>query len=144
MTTAGPLPAPESQSLFECAYAHASVSATTTWKIAKPSIDYIIDQVDYLNVTGLATDADNFFTLDVEVGGNTLVQVANTESDSDPAGAAITANTWIQKTAADLDADYRNGAAGDEITAVATKGGTQTLPAGLFRIRGRYLKAIAQ
>lgn len=142
--TTQPLPAPEHQSLFEHEYAHASVAATTTWKISKPSVDYIVDQVDYINVTGLAVDPDNFFVLIVKVGDATLVQVANTETDSDPAGAAIAANTWIQKTAADLTAASRNGAAGDEITAVATKTGTQTLPAGLFRIRGRYLQAIAQ
>lgn len=144
MTTSGPLGAPERQSLFEQEYAHASVSDTTTWKISKPSVDYIVDQVDYINVTGLAVHADNFFTLIVKVGANTLVQVANTESDSDPVGAAIPADTWIQKVASDLTAASRNGAAGDEITAVATKAGVQTLPAGLFRIRGRYLKAIAQ
>lgn len=130
----------ETQESFEWEYAHAAVSATTTWKIRKPTRRYVIDAVQYINVTGLAEHADNWFTVAALVGANTICNIANTDSDEAGADNGIAANTWIDGTILPgTTLDYPQGDSAEELTVVATKGGTQTLPAGLFVFKGRYL-----
>lgn len=132
-----PLPPSETQESFEWEYAHAAISATTTWKVRKPRRAYVIDAVQYINVTGLAADTTNAFQVAVAVGANTICNLVDTDSDT---GAALAPNTWVDGTILPgTTLDYPQGAIDEELTVVATKNGTQTLPAGLFVFKGRYL-----
>ncbi len=127
----------DEQEAFEFEYAHPAVTVTTTFKVAKPKRAYVVTGVQYINVTGLAEDTTNWYTIGVKVGANVACALADTDSDAVGADNSIAANTWIDGTLV-TTAGYLNGAADDEITVVATKGGTQTLPAGLLRVRGYY------
>lgn len=118
------------------AYDHVSVTATTVIKLFKVPRAMRIDKVTYINVTGLAEDANNWF--DVKVVKNAAV-VANWSTDSDGAGTnSIPANTFIDLTMTSTDADAVC-AADDILSLDLTEGGTATLPAGRVVIEGRYL-----
>lgn len=127
----------DEQEPFEFENPLISISATTTFKLAKPKRAYVVTGVQYLSLAGLAEDTTNWFTLALKVGANVVCALADTDSDAAGADNSIAANTWIDGTLV-TTAGYLNGAADDEITLVATKGGTQTLPVGLIRVRGYY------
>lgn len=125
------------QQAFEWSYPVASVAASRDFKVRTPHRAFVIDGVQYTNPTGLATHADNFFTGKVQVDGEDLCTLFNTDADSVPPGVAIPADTFIDGV--NVAVPRRNGDAGDTVTLVLVKAGTQTLPVGLLIVRGRYL-----
>lgn len=127
----------ELQEPFEFSMPHLAVTTTTTFKLRKMNRAFVVTEVQYLSLAGLAEDATNWYTIGVKVGSNVICALADTDSDAAGADNSIAANTWIDGTLV-TTAGYLNGAADDEITAVATKGGTQTLPIGTFVVKGFY------
>lgn len=120
-------------------YDHAQTAATLSVKLWKcpTGRSFVVDRVVYVNPTGLATDASNYFVGEVKntTAGVTMDTVFNTNSAG---GAALVANTFATGA---LSATAANQwlASGDEMSLVLTKTGTQTLPAGHIVIEGRLL-----
>ena len=117
---------------------NASLTATTerqlflvptgrTWKL---------DRATYINPTGLAVDATNFFTLQVL---NDATVMADWSTETTVGEGAIPADAHAtlvnSSTAADLVA-----AAADVISVNYAEDGTATLPAGMIIIEGHYTK----
>jgi hypothetical protein len=117
---------------------HPQVTADTTWKFFKvPAGRKLrIDQVDYINATGLAEDATNIFALLLKADATT---VASLSTDSAAAtDASIPANTFVALT---LAADAALVAAADAVLSLtADEGGTATLPAGRLVVHARYVQ----
>lgn len=110
---------------------HPQVTATTTWLFGKQRFKCKVLAVRYYNQAGLAAHNDNWYTGALNNGATVVGTLFNT--DADGGGASITAATTLDGvlsvTAADLVL-----AAGDELSLVVTKGGTQTLPYGRIEI----------
>lgn len=116
-------------------YDHASVTADTTVKLFKAlERHFRVDAVRYVNPTGLAADAADYFNLKVQNGATVI---ANWSTETGQEGALV-ADTFVDFTEAADDADMVL-APGDELSVVLDETGTQTLPAGRFQIEGRYL-----
>lgn len=118
---------------FVLSYDHAAASADTTIKLWKLRKRFIIDKVQYINVTGLAEDAANYFNIKVLIAA---VVAANWSTETGQEGT-IAANTFVAPTLA--AAASRVGALDAEISLVLDEDGTATLPAGRIVIEGRYL-----
>lgn len=120
---------------------HAQVTGTTTVKLWKCPTGraFIVDRVLYMNVTGLAVHNDNWFTGVLMNDATAVASIFNTDANSDPVGAALTADTFTEATMAAATAD-RVVDAGEELALVLTEGGTATLPAGFVQIEGRYVQ----
>lgn len=117
---------------------HASVSADTTIKLytVPAGRKFRLDRAQYINVTGLAEDAANWFQIAV-LKGATVMATIDTDSDSAGADNSIAANTF---TTLNLAADAATvAAAGDVISLLLEETGTATLPAGTIVIDGRLL-----
>jgi hypothetical protein len=119
---------------------HPSVTGDTTWKFFKvPAGRKLkIDAVEYLNPTGLAEDATNFFALSLKNGSTVMAGPLSTDS----AGAgtnSIAADTFtaipLSATAADTVAS-----GGDVLSLLADEGGAATLPAGRLVVHARYVQ----
>ncbi len=110
---------------FAVTFPIASTAATRAFKTLKARKRTRVERVDYINDTGLAVDAANYFAVAVKNGSKVINTLANTHSTD---GAAITANTIYNGTDG-TEAD-RTLEAGDVATFEATKTGTATLPAG--------------
>ena len=115
-------------------YAQASVSATATDYIYKLSYKFRVDAVKYVNHTGLAADATNYFVLTLQDGSNVIASWSTQTS----AQGALTADTFVNFVMSGTDA-YHVAAANDVLKLVLTLHGTQTLPAGLLQIEGHYV-----
>jgi hypothetical protein len=120
-------------------YDHAQTAATLSVKLWKCPVgrSFVLDRVVYVNPTGLATDASNYFV--GELKNTTTSAVMDTILNTNSAGgAAVTANAFATGA---LSATAANQwlAANDEMSLVLTKTGTQTLPAGHIVIEGRLL-----
>ena len=104
---------------------HAALSATSTDKFYQVPAGRKarVVSVKYINKTGLAQNGANSFALQLKNGSTVMADGVDT------ATTAITADTF---TALTLSSTFANllMAAGDVLSAVATKTGTQTLPAG--------------
>lgn len=120
-------------------YDNASTAATLSVKLYKCPADrkFVVDRVIYVNPTGLATDASNYFLGEVKntTASVTMNTVFNTNSAG---GAALTANAFATGVQSATAAN-RWLAANDELSVVFTKTGTQTLPAGHLVIEGRLI-----
>lgn len=119
---------------FVLAYDHASATGDTTVKLLKADRKMRIDKVRYVNPTGLAEDATNFF--DVQLIVRAAV-AANWSTETGQEGT-LTADTWVDlsltATAADLIL-----AADDELALTLDESGTATLPAGRIVVFGRWI-----
>lgn len=114
-------------------YDHAQLTANTEVSLFKCSRKFRLDRVRYVNPTGLAADATDFFNLQLN-NGTTLMANWSTEDGEE---GALTADTFVDFTnAADanLVAD-----AGDVLSIEFEEDGTATLPPGRLQIEGRYL-----
>lgn len=111
---------------------HAQVTADTTVKLLKARKAMRIDQVDYINPTGLAADNTNAFAGQIKNGSTVVGSVFNTDGDDVPAGASLAADTFVTATLGTLAA--RKLAAGDVLSFLLDEDGTATLPAGSFVI----------
>jgi hypothetical protein len=106
----------------------------TLVEIFKPRGRFLVEQVRYVNPTGLAVHATNFFDIQVKNGATV---VANWSTETGEEGALV-ADTHVDFTLSVVD-----GAlvleADDVLSVNLEENGTQTLPAGRFQIEGRYL-----
>lgn len=122
---------------FEFPFAHPALTSTTTTVFWKARADYRIDSVEYVNQTGLAEDATNVFKGEIKRGSTILFTLFNT--DSDGAGDNnLTAATFVAATPNE-DPEELVGEKDDVLSLVMTEGGTATLPAGHFIMRGFYI-----
>lgn len=138
------LPVSDLQEPYFHSATHAALTADTPVRLDKiPAGKRVrIDHVQYVNPTGLAADITNAFSLKVRKnhgagGAADIAMVFNTDSDDDPAGAALAADTWVTATLTAANAVLE---AGDTIDLFFDEDGTATLPAdGRIVIRGRYV-----
>lgn len=107
---------------------HPQITATTTWKFGKQRFPTKVKAVRYFSLAGLATHADNWFTGVLKNGSTVISSIF----DTDTTGAAITAATTAD--GALEAAPDTTLAAGDELSLVATMGGTATLPYGRVEV----------
>lgn len=117
---------------------HAQVTATTSIRLWSVPVGrkFRLDRALYINPTGLAEDATNWFEVSIQKGST---KMAAFSTDSDEAGTnTIPANTPLELPLAAAQAD-RVAVAGDIISLVLTEGGTATLPAGRVVIEGRLV-----
>jgi hypothetical protein len=118
-------------------FEHPQATETAEHSIAAPvgpPGPYRIDRVRYVNPTGLAEDATNFFALEVLIDG----EVAATWSTETGEEGTLPAGEWVEFTLAEDVADLV-GQSGDEITLALTEDGNATLPAGRLQLEGRFL-----
>lgn len=121
-------------------FSHAQLTANTTQKVWKcpAGKTFVLDRVLYINVTGLAADNTNAFKLEVKNGATLMSELFNTDGDDVPAGAALTADTFIEKTT-NAHIPSRSLASAETVSLVFTEDGTATLPAGNGFLEGRLL-----
>ena len=114
---------------------HASATADTTTRLFKARRKFLVEQVRYINPTGLAVDAANFFDVKIQNGA---VVMAEWSTETTVGEGAFVADTYVDLTlstvagALVLDAD-------DVLSLVLDETGTATLPAGRVQIEGRYI-----
>jgi hypothetical protein len=114
-------------------FTHAQVTETTSAKLFDASRPMQIDRVMYLNPTGLADHADNWFKVELQKGTSTVIATWHTDTGADE---DIPADTPFDLN---LVAAASKLAVGDVVKLVLTEGGAATLPAGHVVIEGRYL-----
>lgn len=107
---------------------HIAITATGSVKLFKATKRCIVDRIDYINPTGLAADPTNAFRVEIKNGSTVVAQIANTDTDDNPAGASIAANTF--STATNGTKAARTLAKDDVLDITFTEDGTATLPAG--------------
>ncbi len=124
------------QEPFRLLIEHAQVTSDTTTKVYKvPTGRKLrIDRVLYVNPTGLAQDAANYFAVQVKKGSTVMAS----HSTQTGAQGTLTADTFVELVLSATDAN-RVADAGDEITMVLDETGTATLPAGKLVLEGRIL-----
>lgn len=117
--------------------AHAQVTADTTgavFFVNHPTKRFRVDKVQYVNPTGLAADAANFFALQIK---NDTAVVADWVTQTGQEGA-LGAGEYENFTLSTTDADLVLEPA-EKLHFVLDETGTATLPAGTFFIWGRLL-----
>lgn len=117
--------------------ANPSTAATLKIKIGTMQMAGRIDKVEYNSPAGLAGHADNHFTLDVLKDATSMTATYST--DSDVVGQGTLAADALQNIALHATAANQVFAAGEVLSCLMTKAGTQTLPAGTFIIHGRWI-----
>jgi hypothetical protein len=117
------------------AFSNASISATATQKLLNVPADkfFVVDEVQYDNITGLAADGTNYFTLSIDAGAQSTAKWSTLTGQQ----GALAADTVVSFTN-DTQAN-RVAAPGTQLKYSATKTGTQTLPVGSGTIRGRFI-----
>lgn len=115
---------------------HAQVTADTTSKAFKthPSRHFQVERVDYVNPTGLATDASNYFNVKLLNGATVLANWSTLTG----AEGTLTADTFVAMTLNSTAANLVLNP-GTEVSLFLDETGTATLPAGKLVIHGRYL-----
>jgi hypothetical protein len=118
------------------AFDHAAAAdADRTDKMWKLPRAFRVERVMYVNPTGLAAHAANFFTVKLTKGA-TVVASWSTETGED---GTIAADTFVELNLSATDAD-RVFAADDEMKLFLDEAaGTATLPAGRVIVEGFYL-----
>ena len=116
---------------------HAAVTGDTTTKVLKTHANrhFQVERVDYVNPTGLAGDASNYFNIKLQYGSTTVIANWSTLSSAE---GTLTADTWVAMT---LNATPANLvlAPGTEVSLFLDETGTSSLPAGKLVIHGRFL-----
>lgn len=125
------------QELVIMPYDHAEGSATFADKLFTAQKAMRIDKVEYVNPTGLAGHADNYWEIAVKKGTTVMFQWS---TDSDVSGqGTLTANAIVNLVASSTDANLV-AAAADVISLSCTKAASAAnLPPGRLIIHGRYL-----
>lgn len=120
----------------EFSYDHAAVSADTTVKLwkNKSTRHFLIEEVEYINPTGLAQDASNTFNVKVL---NAAAVAASWDTTTTTGQGTIAADTFVALV---------NGSAANRLVAPSAvvslfldEGGTASLPAGRIVVKGRYI-----
>lgn len=118
---------------------NASISATASekhgWSVPVGR-KFRVDRVIYNNLTGLAADASNYFTIALK--GAVSGTVYASWSTQTSAQGALTADTPVTLVLNATDANLVL-AAGEFPQATFTKTGTQTLPVGALVFEGRLI-----
>jgi hypothetical protein len=115
-------------------FEHGQVTETTEIAIAKLGRAWRIDRAQYINPTGLAEDATNFFTVQVLKEGTDVAASWSTETGEE---GTLTAATWVELT---LSGDAKQVfAADDEVSLNLEEAATATLPAGRLVLECRYI-----
>lgn len=131
-----PLDENEFQAYVEIPFSHGAVTADTTAKLWRcpTGRTFRVDSVDYINPTGLAADATNYFAVQIKQGSVVVAQHSTLTS----AQGALTANTFVTlvKSATSDDLVIE---AGEVIDLTLDETGTASLPAGSGTIRGRFV-----
>jgi hypothetical protein len=94
--------------------------------------DFRVEKISYVNDTGLAENATNFFNIEAK-NGSAVVADWSTETGED---GTIAAATFVILNLVEAE---RVLSAGDTLTILFTEDGTTTLPPGKFQIEGHYL-----
>jgi hypothetical protein len=108
----------------------ASHAATFTQKIHPCEFGGVLELVMYDNVTGLASDAANYFDIEIKNGAVSMAKWSTLTG----AQGTLAADTYV---AVPLSANVSFNA-GDVLSLVLTLHGTQTLPAGRLVAHARY------
>jgi hypothetical protein len=118
---------------FRIPFSHGSTTADATTKLylVDAGQAFVIERVSYINPTGLAVDATNFFNLKITDGTN----IAANWSTETGTNGALPANTAVEFALSATLAD-RTIAAGEYVTLFLDEGGTATLPAGSGFVEG--------
>lgn len=118
---------------YEIRYEHAQATVDATHKLDKvpAGFKFRLLSVDYINPTGLAQDAANYFNIKVLADA---VVMANWSTLTGAQGT-IAANTFVALVNSGTDADLV-AAAGAIIALFLDETGDTTLPAGRIVIRG--------
>jgi phage tail sheath gpL-like len=112
-----------------------TTGATLAVKLFKTIREFVIDGVDYVNPTGLAQDAANYWTIAIKTGANT----AFSWSTLTGAQGTLTADAVNALVAHATDTN-RGGDAGVTVSLALTKtAAAANLPAGQGMIHGRWL-----
>ena len=117
---------------------HAQVTGDTTIKfwVVPAGRSFRLDRAVYVNPTGLAEHADNWFEVAVKKGSTTMATI---NTDADGAGDnSIAADTFTTLTNSATPANLV-AAAGDVLSLVLDETGTATLPAGKLVVEGRLI-----
>lgn len=118
-------------------FAHSQVTVTTTFpKLFKMGSgrEFVIQKVRYHNPIGLVQSATDFFKIDLKVGA-TILASWSTEIGQQ---GTIAADTFVDMVLNVTPANLKLLASA-ELTLVATKTGTQTLPIGSISVYGEEL-----
>jgi len=115
---------------------HATaVDADRTDKLWKVPRAFRLERVSYVNPTGLANHAANFFVLKLTKGA-TVAASWSTETGEE---GTLTADTFVDFTLSATDADLVFAADDEMKLFLDEAAGTATLPAGRITIEGFYL-----
>lgn len=116
---------------------HAAVTADTLARLAQipAGMKFRVDSVQYVNPTGLAQDAANYFVIELLKGAT----IAASWSTQTGAQGSIAADTFVTlvKSATDADLVF---AGGDVMSMNLNETGTATLPAGRLVVYGRWVQ----
>jgi hypothetical protein len=120
-------------------YDHAELTGDLEVKLLKvPAFcaAFRVDKVEYINPTGLADDATNFFEISVMNGATVVAGPLTTEGVG---GAAdLDADVFVELDLSATDADTVL-APGDVLSVLFDETAAATLPPGRIVIHGRYI-----
>jgi hypothetical protein len=119
--------------LIAITFDHGSTTTDTTHTIFKAMDALEVVKVEYINVTGLAEDASDFFALSLK-NGSTVIATHSTETGEEGSIAANTFTTLALEASPNPVLD-----AGDVLSLDLNETGTATLPAGRLVVHARYL-----
>jgi hypothetical protein len=121
---------------------HGELTADLTVKLYKVPTGrtFRLDRVSYINPTGLAAHADNYFVVKVRVKSTTVAAQWSTQTTGGTPGGqgTLTANTFVELVPVGADTN-RVASGGDEISVFYDEFGTATLPAGRLVLEGRFV-----
>lgn len=119
---------------------HADLTSDTTSKFFKvPAGRKLrVTKVEYINPTGLAEHASNFFALSLKNGSTVMAGPLSTDS-AGSGDNGIVADTFTELTLSATEAN-RIASAGDVLSFLADETGTATLPAGRLVVHATYVQ----
>lgn len=122
--------------LAPIAYDHVAVTADTTVKLftVPAGKRFRLTRAEYINPTGLAQDATNYFTIKVLKGATVMASWSTLTG----AQGTIAADTFVDLVNSSTDADLIAAAAA-VIALFLDETGTASLPAGRIVLHGYYL-----
>jgi hypothetical protein len=126
---------------FEISYDHAQATADTTVKLWSSPRAFKIDYAQYINPTGLAEDASNYFNIKVMKTSSVAADWATrvwVDGGAQTTGT-LTADTFVELPKS-ATAGNLLGAANVVVSLFIDETGTATLPAGRLVIHGHYLQ----
>jgi len=127
----------ENDDLAMVEYEHAQVTADTTIHLFKTPADrgFVITGVDYVNPTGLAASATDYYVISVKHGTGPVIAASwSTQTGQE---GTLGADTQVALTNGTLA--NRTVPPGTQVDLVLDETGTQTLPLGRINLKGYWL-----